>query len=346
MLKLHQVSTNQTQAGKRQTGIDGRQYLVLPSIPIKASVLGGAYVPADEIAAYVEAWNGIPFTLNHPDNNGKPISANSPEIIAKQSIGRVWNSRFDESDNTLHSEIWIDIDKAKSLSNDSRRALAMLEANRQMEVSTGYFADHETTGGDFEGQPYKEIARNIRPDHLALLLDGVGNCSIADGCGIPRINEAEDEELDEGFFQKVTKIIKEIIMNEPTGKVTTNDDVVDEVKDAATVPAIESPTVPNWGEMFGDLSTKVAALTKTVEGIVTDAADAADAAKVEIIKELIANARVVLTADELEGFDLLTLNKLRNSLIEPDYSGQGGVVSNESDEYEYGDFTTAKKEAK
>ena len=52
-----------------------------------------------------------------------------------------------------------------------------------MEVSTGLFSEIEPKPGVFKGRHYKGVVRNLRPDHLAILPDSIGACSIADGAG-------------------------------------------------------------------------------------------------------------------------------------------------------------------
>jgi hypothetical protein len=48
------------------------------------------------------------------------------------------------------------------------------------------FTDNETAppGASHLGRPYNFVARNYRPDHLAILPDQRGACSIEDGCGL------------------------------------------------------------------------------------------------------------------------------------------------------------------
>lgn len=64
--------------------------------------------------------------------------------------------------------------------------LDALEAGRPMELSTGLFTQNEPApaGATFNGRPYDYVARNYRPDHLAVLPDQIGACSLADGCGV------------------------------------------------------------------------------------------------------------------------------------------------------------------
>jgi hypothetical protein len=88
--------------------------------------------------------------------------------------------------------LWIDINKANELGGDALKVLERLEAGLPVEVSTAYFRDLEPATGEFGGVPYIAIARNLRPNHLALLPDDVGACSWQDGCGAPRVNQRGD----------------------------------------------------------------------------------------------------------------------------------------------------------
>jgi 2'-5' RNA ligase len=55
-------------------------------------------------------------------------------------------------------------------------------------VSIAYFCDFEQAAGEFGGEAYSAIQRNLRPDHVALLPDEIGSCSVLDGCGANRVN--------------------------------------------------------------------------------------------------------------------------------------------------------------
>jgi len=58
------------------------------------------------------------------------------------------------------------------------------------------FIEEEAQEGLWNKEKYIAVAKNIRPDHLALLTDAVGACSIADGCGI-RNNEKVEIDMEE-----------------------------------------------------------------------------------------------------------------------------------------------------
>jgi hypothetical protein len=166
---------------------EGRQYLVVPVVMMVEGVHNGSHGPVyhslEELGRIEEAWNGMPITLSHPKNvTGEYVSANSPEILGKWSIGRVFNARIE--DGKLKAEAWVDIAKLASVSPNT---LTAIQQGRVMEISVGIFSDEEYTEGNWNGEDFIAIAKNYRPDHLALLPEEVGACSVNDGCGL-RVN--------------------------------------------------------------------------------------------------------------------------------------------------------------
>lgn len=178
-----------TAAAVKRITHEGCEYLIVPDIPIREGVMNGLLYLANEIGAYPEAWNGRPLTLGHPQRHGLDVSANHPDIIAKESPGYVFNSVFDGE--KINSEWWLSIPKCNQIGGDALEVINRLEAGGMIEESTGLFADVEEREGSYNGEDYWGIARNIRPDHLAILLHDVGACSIDDGCGAPRVNKQE-----------------------------------------------------------------------------------------------------------------------------------------------------------
>ena len=174
----------------RTEKLEGRPHSVVPTVMIKVGVLNGSYgplfYPADELEKSALMWNGRPVVVYHPELNGRGVSAGSPEITNRYKIGTVFNTRF--TGTQLVAEAWIDTERVEAIDS---RVLYDLTRNQTTEVSTGLFTDNEQTSGTWNGIPYIAIARNHRPDHLAVLPDQVGACSIADGCGLMRNNERE-----------------------------------------------------------------------------------------------------------------------------------------------------------
>lgn len=171
----------------RTERLEGREHLVAPVVMLVEGVHAGSggavFYPAEEVAHFAQAWNGVPVTVEHPTEHGSPISANHPHVVERQTIGRVFNTAWDGK--RLKGEIWVDILKAQGVQGGAE-ALRYLRSGGQLqlEVSTGLFSDTDATAGTWNGEEYQTIARNIRPDHLALLPGGTGACSWRDGCGV------------------------------------------------------------------------------------------------------------------------------------------------------------------
>ena len=167
-----------------QQFLEGREHFVVPMVMIVEGVLNGSngplYYPSDELERSAQLWNGRPIVVYHPDMYSAGYAGN-PQVFNRQKIGTVFNTVFDV--RRLKAEAWIDRERVKQV--DERVLKAIL--NRDvMEVSTGLYTDNEPTLGEFKGSPYRAIARNYRPDHLAVLPDQKGACSIADGAGLIR----------------------------------------------------------------------------------------------------------------------------------------------------------------
>mgnify|MGYP006297138015 FL=1 len=173
----------------------GAEYAVYPAILAIAEVdMNGLCIPADEF--HPGSWNGVPVTRGHPTTpGGDPDTANTPEFIASNCVGRVFNVYVD-SEQKLRGELWVD---TNSVTADELNALD--DAGVPVDVSTGYFAAADSAG----------YYHNIRPDHLAVLFDAPGACSWRDGCGV-RANESNEE----GIFMKALEKFKSLFTNSAT----------------------------------------------------------------------------------------------------------------------------------
>lgn len=166
----------------RRAKMHGREYLVAPLSMIVPGVLPGSkgplLYPEDEVSKNPGAWNGIPIVVNHPMKDGMPVEARSPDILDKYQIGTVFNARYN---GKLVAEGWFDVDRTRKTNIGIYQRLVN---NEPQELSTGLYTDNEPFEGTWNGRDYKYIARNYRPDHLAILLTSRGACSIQDGCGV------------------------------------------------------------------------------------------------------------------------------------------------------------------
>ena len=181
----------------------GVPHLVIPVIMMVEGVHNGSHGKllhlAEDLGKFPGSWNGIPVTVEHPEEGDQYISANIPSIIDSQVVGRVYSTRFE--DGRLKSEAWINEAKVREI---SPLALAYILQGKPLEVSVGVFTEEEITSGTWHDEEYVAIARNHRPDHLALLPGGQGACSWKDGCGV-RTNSNKEGGNDVDDLLKVMK---------------------------------------------------------------------------------------------------------------------------------------------
>lgn len=170
----------------RYVDVNGRQFAIARMTILQPKVLTGSkgalYYPRNEIESVYEEWNGRPLTIKHPNRNGSNVSANSPDIFINQEIGRFYNSKIN-SDGSNSGEGWFDVELTKRLHSELWNRL---EKGEKVEVSTGLYTDNEEAPKNslHEGTQYTHIARNYRPNHIAILPDEIGACSVKDGCGV------------------------------------------------------------------------------------------------------------------------------------------------------------------
>ena len=165
---------------------DGREYIVAPMTLIVPGVLPGSkgplLYPLEEVARNPKAWNGTPILVYHPSVRGRMTSvARNPEVVQSSGVGDVRNSRFENG--RLRADGWFDVERTRLVDT---RVYDALIAGRCIELSTGLFTSNTpaSEGSHFDGRPYTHVATNYRPDHLAILPDQVGACSLRDGCGV------------------------------------------------------------------------------------------------------------------------------------------------------------------
>lgn len=176
--------------------IGEKKYLVAPMIMLTEGVHEGSegplFYPGDEISKTPEVWNHKPVILYHPQAG---ISACDPVILSNRQVGLIMNTRAGKISVSINNEkkkivalkaeAWLDEERMAKI--DERISQA-IEKNEMMELSTGLFTDNAAEEGEWNGTEYDTVARNYRPDHLALLPDLKGACSIEDGAGFLKLN--------------------------------------------------------------------------------------------------------------------------------------------------------------
>lgn len=182
--RFEQVTANFHTGRTRREFFQGREFLVVPMSLIAPGVLNGSkgplLYPPDEIGKDPTVWNHTPMVVYHPTDGGMPISARDPEVLERQGIGYVFRAGVN-NDGKLIAEGWFDVEKTRAV---DKRILENIRMGRPGELSTGLFTDNEAKRGVYNSQEFHYIARNYRADHLAILPDKVGACSVKDGCGV------------------------------------------------------------------------------------------------------------------------------------------------------------------
>lgn len=204
METLHFLTGN-IKGGAEVTYLHGRKYLVTNATLIVPGVLNGSrgplYYPPEEVGKDPSIWNGMPLVLYHPTINGEPTTARDPDILEAQGLGFVFRTHFTK--NRLRAQLYFD--EALTANHDRKlpeehRILPRLHKGEPIECSTGVFTQDEPAhnGANHNGIAYNATARNYKSDHLAVLPDMVGACSVKDGCGISVKHNAEKDDDKKG----------------------------------------------------------------------------------------------------------------------------------------------------
>lgn len=198
-MRVHRQLKVQFEKGNsRDETLLGKSYYVVPVVAMVEGVRFGANQTTPELGLASEfgdvpiAWANRPLVLNHPKVDDEFVSANSPEVLEAYSFGLTMNPVL--QGKKLHMEAWIDVGRVEELGGEFSDTLDRIKAEEDVEVSVGFYSDIEKKKGRFNGQAYGAIWRNVKPDHLAVLEEGIlGACSVEDGCGIPRINQKDED---------------------------------------------------------------------------------------------------------------------------------------------------------
>lgn len=175
----------------RNDRLADKDYLVVPMIMLTEGVHIGSegpyYYPKAENAKRVELWNMKPVVVYHPDGP----TACTQEVLNTRQIGVIMNAKAERKGERVKAEAWLDEARVKKVDN---RILEAIRNEEMLELSTGLFADSDEEPGEWNEEEYNGTLHNYGPDHLAILPDQVGACSVEDGAGFYR-NVAETERM-------------------------------------------------------------------------------------------------------------------------------------------------------
>lgn len=185
----------------------GREYIVSSVVMIVPGVLHGTsgrlYYPPAGLAAAAPKWDRIPVTLGHPRVGNTYVAVNSREgRRVTVRLGEVRSPAF--RSGRLVASAWLD---TRAVGKASPALLRRIRAGERVEVSTGLAAielDDPPPGVDAWG-----TVLNHQPDHLAILTDSPGACSVQAGCGLNNSLEAA-----EAFFRDVLAMVRAAAANQ------------------------------------------------------------------------------------------------------------------------------------
>ena len=155
-------------------------YLVVPMTMAKTIVMNELLYTEQSFNPF-QSWDGASVTVGHPSD----FSANTPQNEEKLKIGTIYNTSYEKG--SLKGEAWLNTIKMMELGYQP--LLERLLNREVIDVSTGGLADVEMENGMYEGDSYIGRVVNIYPDHLAILPNEKGACSVTEGCGTLLVNK-------------------------------------------------------------------------------------------------------------------------------------------------------------
>ncbi len=230
-----QITVNS--AASREETVQGRDYVVIPAVTAKG-VMNKIFYPGSELQKAIPTCNGRTVTISHPKNeSGSHILANTPAV---ESYGKFYNGFV--QDGALSGEIWLDKDLAMNHGEEGELIVNSALNGEQMNVSWGFIADLDPTPGEYNGEAYNGVAINIRGDHLALLPNERGACSVEKGCGTNLTNSESEPGLVEAIVNGIARLIPGLVKEDTMPKLKVNEEA-DEIE----VEVTEEETVEETG---------------------------------------------------------------------------------------------------
>lgn len=307
----------------RKETLLGREYLVTPATLIIPKVLNGnrgrGYYPLDEIEAGAGAWNIMPIVRNHPVVNGQAVTARNPIILQERGMGFVFNSKVD---GKLTAETWFDVENTKRVDPNIYSAV---ERGDRIELSTGLDVSFDMTKGVTNaGEEYDWVARSHKPDHLAVITNGKGACSIDHGCGV---NNSETEK-EPGWVAGLMEKLSGLLPNKQT-LVTNQEPNVEKLNDTQRKGHVDN-LITNCSCTYKEADRD--ALSKLEDRVLVSLSEGVtNAAKLKTAEEKAVKDAAILKAAQ-EGFqvgnDKMTLNE-KGEWIKKEEKKEAPVINTE-----------------
>jgi hypothetical protein len=305
---------------------------------VRSGSQGPKYYPAATLQKHPSVWNHKPVVVLHPKKDGVDVSAADPDILNTRCVGVVLNSVYN---GKLTADAWLEVDRLNAI---DPRIMNALEAGKPVEISTGILVEEDFTAGEFDGKPYSSVVKNMIPDHLAILPDALGACSVKDGCGMlancscskcgagKTTSEKEDssmekkalvdhlianagweesdrETLDKLSEDKLKKLVEKTAVTNAAKKAAEDKVAADAKAKADAKAAAEAVTNAKKDEPV-ELTTEqyIAKMPTAVQQLINNALALQDAERTRLSGIVLANKSNVFTAEQLAEMDINVLS--------------------------------------
>lgn len=204
----------------RIENVEGEPHLIIPSYTLPDSVqMNGGMYPKEEIDRAWPTLEGTMAPIGHPTNNaGEWVSAFSATAI-HNFHGGAFNRNVRRDGHRVYAEKVVNIRYALQ-TEPGKRLLEAVRYNAETGTVEGPTAPiHTSTGLLLQqepapaGAPYKWVARNMRLDHDAILLDEPGAATPEQGVGLMvNCSEAvEVQNLSDDSYQAREQALAQVI---------------------------------------------------------------------------------------------------------------------------------------
>ena len=241
--------------------------LSVPAIAAKEMVYDydglKALKPFDELKAAALFANGIPVTREHPKSG---IVTDRREVLGffRDPVAE---------DGQLRGILEI----------ADRDLIADVKGKKLSEVSAGFFCALDRNPGEFNGEPYEAVQRNVFLNHIAVVEHG--RCSLAQGCGInldayaypmpPDVIDKLDAAIERAKAMKdksLLELLKKIrkVITTKKGKDSVDADALNLVQVKDAIAQLKASTAQLVAER-DELQTKLEAIVKAEkDAIITE----------------------------------------------------------------------------
>ena len=166
--------------------IEGVEFTVIPSRTLPPNVVMNSIMyPSDEVESAISTLDGSPVTMGHPVVNGKFAPAGDPISQAKFGLGGAFNRvKGRTDDGRWIVEKLIPVEQMQNTARGKKLADA-IKHKMPIHTSTGvYLEKNPEVGVNSMGQEYTSVAKIIRFDHDAILLNETGAATPKQGVGL------------------------------------------------------------------------------------------------------------------------------------------------------------------